>query len=252
MNITTWNVNSIRARLERVLAWVDARRPDVLCLQELKCVDAELPRAPFEERGYHLASYGQKTYNGVAIFARAPLTDVQVDLPWAGDAQARGIVATVQGLTILNLYVPNGESLTSDKYAYKLEWLDHLLKHAPALATRPAIICGDFNIAPTDGDAPAGSAGEIFCSEPERQRFRALLSMGFTDTLAKLHPEPGNYTWWDYRANGFARGVGLRIDHLLVSGAVLPRVVEVSIDIDERAVKGASDHAPVTLHLTDG
>ncbi len=255
MNVTTWNVNSLRVRLERVLAWVDAHRPDVLCLQEIKCVDADVPHLPFVERGYTLVSHGQKTYNGVAILSRHPMTDVVRGLPDAVDPQARGIAATVGGIRVVNLYVPNGGDLTSDKYPYKLGWLDTLATTAETLATTPTVMCGDFNIAPADDDCydPAGWAGQVLVSAPERARLKRLLDLGYVDALRRVDGRAGRYTWWDYRGDSFAQGKGLRIDHHLVSAPLAPRILDVTIDLEARA-SGAtqpSDHAPVTLFLRD-
>lgn len=253
MNITTWNVNSVRARLDRVLEWVDAREPDLLCLQEIKCQDAEFPREAFEQRGYRVETYGQKTYNGVALLSRLPMEDVQRDLPLAGDPQARGISAVVDGVRVVNLYVVNGGTLDSDKYVYKLQWLDSLLEWARPHAGSPLVICGDFNIAPADLDVwdPAAFKDDVLCSVPERSRLEALLGQGLTDAYRHLHPGKRAFTWWDYRGNGFPQDHGLRIDHHLVSADVLRRTTAVSIDRESRALAQASDHAPVTLHLMD-
>lgn len=252
MNLTTWNVNSIRARLDRTLEWVDARRPDVLCLQELKCQATEFPREPFEARGYHLAIAGQKTYNGVAILSLRPLDEVEIDLPWPGDPQARGIRAVVDGLQVVNLYVVNGGSVGSDKYAYKLEWLDRLVAWLRPRVDRPTVVCGDYNIAPADIDCydPKGWEGQTLVSAPERERFHALLGLGLHDALRRFHAGTA-HTWWDYRMNAFAQNHGLRIDHHLVTADVLGRALDVSIDTEARALAGATDHAPVTLHLAD-
>ena len=255
MNVTTWNVNSLRARLDRVLAWVDARQPDVLCLQEIKCVDAEMPRAPFEERGYHVATFGQKTYNGVAILSRSPLHDVETGIPNPDDPQARGIAATVRGVRVMNLYVPNGGELTSDKYPYKLGWLDALHARLRGWVDGPLLVCGDFNIAPADEDCydPAGWKGQVLVSDAERARFQGLLALGLHDALRAVDKRPGRYTWWDYRGDMYAQGKGLRIDHHLVSNALKPRVLDVAIDLDARGSGSTqpSDHAPVTCFLRE-
>jgi len=251
MNVTTFNVNSIRARKEHLLAWLDDRAPDVVCLQEIKCVDAEVPRAELESRGYHVATYGQKTYNGVAILSRTPITDVATDLPWAGDAQARGIAGTVQGVRIVNVYVVNGQDTASEKYPYKLEWLRHLHAYVAPLVSQPLVLCGDFNIAPADADVydPAAWKDQVLCTEAERQAFQGLLALGLTDSFRKVRPSARQFTWWDYRGSMFEQGKGVRIDHHLVSASLLPRVVDVTVDMEERGRPQASDHAPVTLHL---
>lgn len=253
MNITTWNVNSVRARLDRVLAWLDARMPDVLCLQEIKCLETELPFDRFRERGYHVEAFGQKTYNGVAILSRRPMADVGRVLPIADDPQARGLTARIDGLRVVNLYVPNGGDLASDKYTYKLGWLDRLVEAIQPWAGEQLLVCGDFNIAPGDDDVydPAGWKGQTLCSDPERERFKRLLALGLVDAFRHFHKSGSQYTWWDYRGGGFDQNKGLRIDHHLVTLPVLGRATDVSIDVEERAAQQASDHAPVTLHLRD-
>ena len=250
MNITTWNVNSIRARLERTLEWVDEQAPDVLCMQELKCQESEFPAEAFRARGYHLAIHGQKSWNGVAIASRLPIEQVEVGVPWGDDA--RGIAAVIGGIRIVNLYVVNGGELNSDKYAYKLRWLDELLAWTAARRGGPMVICGDYNVAPADLDVydPIALAGETLLSPPERARFQALLGLGFTDAFRVFHPEQ-TFTWWDYRGNGFALNRGMRIDHHLVSPELAARMVEVSVGREARGRAGATDHAPVTLHLVD-
>lgn len=254
MNITTFNVNSVRARIDRLVSWLKAHEPDVVCLQELKCLDSELPRGPIEALGYQLESFGQKTYNGVAILSRLPLTGVERGIPSPDDPQSRGIAARVGGLRVVNLYVVNGQDVGTDKYAYKLRWLEQL--HHWLVAAGPlddTVVCGDFNIAPADADVydPAAWKDGILCSEPERAALRGLLELGLCDAYRQLHPQGHVATWWDYRGSMFEQGKGLRIDHHLVGKNLLPRLLEVSIDSDERARPQASDHAPVTLHLRD-
>ena len=258
MNITTWNVNSIRRRLERVLEWVDTHEPDVLCLQELKCQDGEFPLEPFVERGYQVSTYGQKAYNGVAIVSRVPHVDVVRDFPIPGDGQARGIAATLLGRTrkvrVVNLYVVNGGELDSDKYAYKLQWLDALVDwvaaHKSAHADVPMVVCGDFNIAPADLDVydPKRWAGQVLCTDAERARWQRLLDLGFTDSWRQLHANERTFSWFDYRGGGFDRNEGLRIDHHLLSGL---QPLEAVIDHDARARAESSDHAPVTVFVAD-
>ncbi|MSQ03352.1 MAG: exodeoxyribonuclease III [Myxococcales bacterium] len=252
MNITTFNVNSIRARLERLLAWLDDREPDVMCLQELKCTEAELPRAELEKRGYHVAISGQKSWNGVAILSKGPITEVEIDLPWRGDVQARGISGVVAGVRIVNLYVVNGQDTASDKYAYKLEWLKHLHEWVAPHVGSPLVVCGDFNIAPADLDVydPARWTEQVLCTTPERDAFAGLLALGLTDSFRKLHPTRRQFSWWDYRQSGFEQNKGVRIDHHLLSASLLPRLVDVTVDMAERGQPQASDHAPVTLHLS--
>jgi exodeoxyribonuclease-3 len=258
MNVTTWNVNSIRARHSTLLGWIDERQPDVLGLQELKCVEEELPWKELRDRGYHVEALGQKTYNGVALLSRRPICDVAKNGHWREDPQARAIVGTVDfaplgALRILCLYVVNGQEVGCDKYAYKLDWLARLHTWVAALPPCPTVICGDYNIAPADNDVlvPAHWQGKILCSDPERAAWRGLCGLGYTDAFRAMHPTRQQFTWWDYRNNGFETNDGLRIDHHLVSAEVLPRVLDVTVDMGERAKPQASDHAPVTLHLRD-
>lgn len=257
MTIATWNVNSIRARLPRLTAWLARRRPDVVCLQETKVPDEQFPRAELEALGYHVVASGERTYNGVAIAARAAPTDVvRAFADPVLDAQRRLLAATVGGLRVVCAYGPNGQAVGSDKYAYKLAWYRRLLAHldATGAARGPLVVCGDFNIAPEDLDVwdPEGWRGQIMCSDPEREAFRALLGRGLTDALRRVRPgEGGLYTWWDYRAGAFHRGWGLRIDHVLLAEALAPRCRTVEIDREERKGKQPSDHAPVVATLAD-
>lgn len=254
MNITSWNVNSIRARLDRVVTFMDQRRPDVACFQELKCLDAEVPRAPLEALGYQVETFGQKAYNGVALLSRSPMTDVVRVQPLPDDPQARGLAATIAGIRVVCLYVPNGGELNSDKYAYKLRWLDALIELLrPEVAAQPIVVCGDYNIAPADLDIydPRGWAGQTLVSEPERARFAQLLGLGLHDAYRLVHPSVRQFTWWDYRGAGFDRDEGLRIDHHLINAPIQARLTDVTVEIDAREGKEASDHAPVTLHLRD-
>ena len=253
MRIATWNVNSVRARLDRALAWLDSARPDLVCLQEVKCQQDAFPRDAFEARGYHVHVHGQKTYNGVALLSRDEPVDVVPIFPLADDPAARGIAATVGGIRVVDLYVPNGKEVGSESYDYKLRWLDGLGQwlsdqHSPDQAI---ILTGDFNIAPDDRDVydPEGWRDQVLCSVPERDRFQRLLGWGLSDALRHFTDAPAQYTWWDYRNLGFQKREGLRIDHFLVSAPVLARAKAVTIDKDERRGKGASDHAPVLLDL---
>jgi exodeoxyribonuclease-3 len=255
MKITSWNVNSIRARLPRVLEWVDAAQPDVLCLQEIKCVAEQFPAEALAERGYTLAIHGQPTYNGVAIAARRPLEDVRVTTLRADAPQARIISAVVEGVRVVNLYAPNGKAVGSEPYAYKLSWLDELREWLDRdfRPDEPLLLCGDFNIAPEDRDVhkPAEWRERVLCSTPERERFARLLDWGLRDAFRHFTADGGHYTWWDYRALSFRRNNGLRIDHHLVTPGLLARAESVAIDRPERGREKASDHVPVTLSLAD-
>ncbi len=253
MRIATWNVNSVRARLDRALAWIDRVQPDLVCLQELKCQPDQFPHEGFVARGYQSVVHGQKTYNGVAILSRHPLEEAGPIRLLEDDDAARAVAATCAGVRFVDLYVPNGKAVDSDSYHYKLRWLDGLqtwleANHRP---DQPLVLCGDFNIAPDDRDVydPVGWEGQVLCSAPERERYQRLLAWGLTDALRNFTQEPAQYTWWDYRNLGFQKRQGLRIDHFLVTAPVLARAQGVSIDREERKGQGASDHAPVLLEL---
>ena len=250
MRIVSWNVNSVRARENRILNWLDQERPDVLCLQELKCTEEQFPFDGFDALGYEVVMHGQKTYNGVAILAQERIEEVETGLPWPDDDAARGIAGSVGGVRVVNLYVPNGSAVGSDKYTYKLAWLDKLLAWLSAQDLSAELVaCGDYNIAPADIDCsePERWAGGILASDPERERFQALLALGLHDALRTLRPEAREWTWWDFKTSMFERGEGLRIDHHLVSGALLARSQDVVVDVAERAGDKPSDHAPVSL-----
>jgi exodeoxyribonuclease-3 len=259
MQVATWNVNSIRTRLPQVLAWLDKQGSlDVLCLQETKVVDADFPRAPFEERGFYVEVYGQKAYNGVALISREVPEKVERGfgalLPAAAelDEQKRLIGGLYRGIRILNLYVPNGEAVGSDKYAYKLHWLARLKDYLNiALGQgQPILLCGDFNIAPEDRDIyDPRKAGEIMASEPERQALREILALGFEDAFRKFTPDPGHFSWWDYRGGGFQKNRGWRIDHFYLSPLLQDKATACWIDVEPRRAQKPSDHAPVVVEL---
>ncbi|MFQ3614470.1 MAG: exodeoxyribonuclease III [Cyanobacteriota bacterium] len=259
MQIATWNVNSIRTRLSQVLAWLDSQGSlDVLCLQETKVVDEEFPREAFQERGYWVEVYGQKSYNGVALISRDPLEKVERGFaPLIGsvedwDEQKRVISAVYQGIRILNLYVPNGSEVGSEKYTYKLRWLA-LLKEYLTVALQqkePILMCGDFNIALENRDIyDPKKAGEIMASEPERQALREILALGFQDAFRKFTAEPGHFSWWDYRSGGFQRNRGWRIDHQYLSPDLYEKATACWIDIEPRRAEKPSDHTPVIVAL---
>lgn len=255
MIVATWNVNSIRAREARLFAWLDQHRPDVVCLQELKATVDKLPLEALRERGYHVAANGQPTYNGVAILAREPLADVKVGLgDVAEDPQARLVAATVAGVRILSCYVPNGADVGSDKWRYKLVWLERLQKHLATAyrSTDALVLCGDFNVAPTDHDVarPEEWRDTVLCHDDARAALaRVTETLALVDTFRQHHAGGGHYSWWDYRNLGFPKGNGLRIDLVFATASLAARCTAASIDRDERkgegAGKGASDHAPV-------
>jgi exodeoxyribonuclease-3 len=260
MKIATWNVNSIRTRLEQVLFWLGQNPIDVLCLQETKVQDAEFPRSPFANLGYHLYICGQKSYNGVALISKQPLEDIStgftpilpnLDPVW--DEQKRVITGVIDGIRIVNLYVPNGASVGSEKYQYKLEWLQILREYLRLrLQDTPEIcICGDFNIALEDIDIhdPKGRENHIMASEPERQALREVLALGFADAFRKFTSDGGQFSWWDYRTGAFRRNAGWRIDHHYLTANLYEQAKSCIIDIEPRKLTKPSDHAPVIVEL---
>ncbi len=248
MRVASWNVNSLKVRLPQVLDWLAANSPDVLGLQETKLVDEAFPADAIRAAGYEASFSGQPTYNGVALLSRAPVADVITGLDGLDDPQRRVLGATVDGVRVLNLYVPNGQEVGSDKYAYKLGWLERLHAHLEAeLARHPRIIVmGDFNIAPDDRDVhdPKEWAGKVLCSEPERAALRRIFELGFVDTFRLFEQPEGIYSWWDYRAAGFRRNRGLRIDLVLASAALAGACNRSWVDIEPRRNERPSDHAP--------
>lgn len=251
LKIATWNVNSIRVRLPQVLNWLKDVNPDLLAVQETKMPDVDFPHDAIREAGYHAIFSGQKTYNGVAIFFKDKnLTDVITDIPELDDHQRRVLGATInENLRLLNIYVPNGGHITSEKYQYKLNWLNKLdiflkneLKKYPKL-----IVLGDFNIAPEEIDVhdPLFWKGQVLFSEPERLAFRGILQIGFSDCYRQFNPLEKDYTWWDYRLNAYKRNMGLRIDHILASNAFVAHCENCYIDKHPRAWERPSDHAPI-------
>jgi len=253
MKIASWNVNSLRVRLPHLLDWLKANPVDVIGLQELKLQDEQFPLAELQALGYHAAVSGQKTYNGVALLSRAPLAEVERDLPNFTDDSKRLIAASVSGVRVISAYVPNGQSVGSDKYAYKLRWLQALAAHLRSeLARYPRLaVVGDFNVAPTDADVhdPLAWEGQVLCSPAERAAFQALLDAGLKDAFA-LFPRPAQaYTWWDYRMGAFRRNLGLRIDHVLLSPPLSDKCSSFQIDTAPRKLERPSDHAPVIADL---
>jgi len=251
MKIVSWNVNSLNVRLEHVLAYLAAEQPDVLALQETKMTDDKFPQAEIEAAGYYVEFSGQKTYNGVAIISKMPMQDVHKDIPDLDDPQKRVIAATINGVRIIDVYIPNGQEVGSDKYSYKMKWLSALKKFVLAeLAKHPKLVLlGDYNIAPADIDIhdPTRWEGQIMCSEQERAHYQDLLDFGLRDSLRELHPNEPMHSWWDYRANAYRRKWGIRIDHLLVSQAI--EVTEGGIHAEERGKERPSDHAPAWINI---
>jgi exodeoxyribonuclease-3 len=253
IRVASWNVNSLRVRLPQVRDWLQAQQPDLLALQETKLTDPEFPVEAVEATGYRVVYAGQKTYNGVAILSRESAQDVVTELSGLDDPQRRVLGASYGSLRLLNLYVPNGSEVGSDKYGYKLDWLDRLANHLDQemQAHENLLVVGDFNIAPDDRDVhdPKAWEGMVLCSEPERAAFRRLLDLGLCDTFRRFEPEGGFFTWWDYRAAAFRRNKGLRIDHILASPTLCARCLGSRIDVDPRRLDRPSDHAPVVAEF---
>jgi exodeoxyribonuclease-3 len=249
MLIATWNVNSLRVRLPQLLTWLAENKPDIMALQETKLPDEAFPGAQIEAAGYHFLCSGQKTYNGVAILSREPMQAAQSGVPGFEDPQRRVLAASRGDLRILNLYVPNGQAVGSDKYQYKLRWLGALRAWlASELGAHPRLLAlGDFNIAPEDRDVhdPAAWVGAVHVSEPERAALRALLQLGMVDVFREFEQPPETFSWWDYRAGSFRRNAGLRIDLILAATALAARCTCCEIDRGPRRAERASDHAPV-------
>lgn len=255
LKLATWNVNSLKVRLGQLLEWIATGAPDIICLQETKLDDPKFPVNEIEAAGYEVVFSGQKTYNGVAIVSRMPCSDVLCGIPGFDDAQKRVIAAMVGNLRIVDAYVPNGQSVDSDKYRYKLDWLNAFTRWLEGeLARYPALaVVGDFNIAPEPADVhdPKAWEGQVLFSKPEREAFRGLIDLGFVDSFRLFDQPEKSFTWWDYRLNAFKRGMGLRIDHILLSPSLAKQCREVSIVKDMRALERPSDHAPVVADIAD-
>lgn len=261
MKIATWNVNSVRTRLDHVIQWLADNPVEVLCLQETKVVDKDFPRSPLEALGYHLYIAGQKSYNGVALLSRTPLESVTAGFsPVLGEAisdldeQKRVITGVLNGVRIVNLYVPNGSEIDSEKYQYKLRWLSVLRDYLKALLleTPHVLVCGDFNVAPDDRDIynPIGKDKHIMASPVERQALeQAVLASGFIDAFRKFNSEPGQFSWWDYRSAAYSRNSGWRIDHHYLSPALTDKAIACTIDRTPRGWEKPSDHTPVIVEL---
>ena len=254
MKLATWNVNSLKVRLPQLLEWLETQQPDVVCLQETKLEDHNFPHAEIEAAGYQVAFSGQKTYNGVALLARETPQDIVCGNPHFPDPQKRLIAATVNGIRVICAYIPNGQALDSDKYVYKLAWLDALqIWLGEELAANPQLaLAGDFNIAPEDRDVhnPAAWAGQILCSAPERNAFQHMLDLGLKDSFRLFEQPEKSFSWWDYRMLGFQKNQGLRIDHILLSTPLATRCTAAGIDREMRKRERPSDHAPVFATIT--
>lgn len=259
VKVATWNVNSIRTRLTHVSEWLKAHPVDVLCLQETKVVDADFPRSQFEDQGYSVYVSGQKAYNGVALVSRQPLDNVQAGFAAVLDSEAaaefdqqkRVITGVANGIRIVNLYVPNGSSIGSDKYDYKLRWFTTLRDYLQVFfdQAEPLNVCGDFNVALEDRDIhnPEKRERHIMASDAEREALQAVLALGLKDAFRKFHDDGGHYSWWDYRAASFRRNLGWRIDHHYLSDSLYEKATACTIDAEPRQLVKPSDHAPVIV-----
>ena len=251
MKIVTWNVNSLNVRLPHLLDFLEQESPDVLALQETKSTDENFPIEAIHAAGYQVVFSGQKTYNGVALLSLSPASDLVLDIPHLIDPQRRLMAATIDGIRIINIYIPNGQEVGSDKYEYKFLWLlafRDFLKTELATHQR-VVVLGDYNIAPTDQDIhdPERWAGKIMCSRAEREWFQSLLDFGLIDTVRHLHPDQAMHSWWDYRMNAFRRHWGIRIDHLLATASMPP--IRAGVAERYRALERPSDHAPVWVEF---
>lgn len=254
MRLATWNVNSLKVRLPHVSDWLDKHQPDVLCLQETKTEDVNFPLEAITLTGYQAVFSGQKTYNGVALLSRTAPTEITAGIPGFEDPQKRVLAGTYGDVRVICVYIPNGESVESDKYQYKLRWLAALtawlrdeMQQYPKLA-----LLGDYNIAPEDRDVydPKEWAGKVLFSDLEHAAFKGLLALGLTDSFRLFEQPERSYTWWDYRMNAFRRKLGVRIDHILLSSALAPFCTACAVDIEPRKLERPSDHAPVFADLT--
>jgi exodeoxyribonuclease III len=258
MLVATWNVNSIKQRLDNLVAWLSERQPDVVCLQETKCVDESFPREPLEALGYNLAFHGQKTFNGVAILSKQPFDEVTPRLPGdEADDHARfleAVISTRSGvLRIASIYLPNGNPPNTDKYAFKLRWMDRLRHYAEQRLTleEPLVLCGDYNVIPEPEDAydPAAWTKDALFQPESRAKFRELINLGFVDAVRACSDQPGLYSFWDYQAGAFQRNNGIRIDHLLLSAQAQDKLRTTSIRKEVRGWDKPSDHVPVIVDL---
>ena len=253
MKFATWNVNSLNVRLPHVLDWLRDNPMDVLCLQETKQEDVKFPYEALKEAGYEAVHIGQKTYNGVAIISRHPLTDIQRNIPNFEDDQQRVIAATINGIRVICAYIPNGQAVDSEKYQYKMRWLTALTAWLKTeLVAHPKLmLLGDYNIAPEDRDChdPEAWLGQILVSPAEREAFQALINLGLHDSFRLFEQDEKSFSWWDYRMMGFRRNFGMRIDHILVSDALKATCLAATIDKAPRKLERPSDHTPVILEI---
>jgi exodeoxyribonuclease-3 len=255
VKIATWNVNSLRIREDAVLDWLEKNAPDVLCLQETKVSDQEFPEDQFGDLNYDVAYHGQRSYNGVAIVSRPEMRSIERGFGGDADDDKRLISAVIEGIRIFSVYVPNGQEVGGERYRFKLDWLHRLRSHLESKLAQnePAILLGDYNVAPTDDDVfdPVALRGQLLASEPEREALCHLMGYGLVDALRHFDPKAKRFTWWDYRSGSWERNMGLRIDHILVTPPLVGRMKSIRIDEKERAKPQPSDHVPVVIELED-
>lgn len=258
MKIATWNINGIKARLETVKTWLASASPDIACFQEIKSVDEAFPAEIFEELGYNVAVHGQKGFNGVALLSKIPFDEVIRGLPGDdGDVQARyieGVVSVPSGVVrVVNIYLPNGNPIDSDKFPYKLSWMERLKARVKELLTyeEPFVVAGDYNVIPTPEDVydPAAWVNDALFRPETRSQFQSLLNLGLTDAFRACHDEPHQFTFWDYQAGAWQKNHGIRIDHLLLSPQAADKLVSCDIDSEPRGWEKPSDHVPVVMEL---
>ena len=253
MKIATWNVNSLKVRLNHVSEWSSEHNPDVVCLQETKTIDENFPASSLSEIGFNTSFSGQKTYNGVATLVRGDIEDVIKDIPGYDDPQKRVLAVTVRDVRIINVYVPNGKEVGDPKYHYKLDWFENLMRFVEQELNRydKLVVTGDFNIAPEDEDVhdPDLWRGKILCSDPERESLKRLCELGLVDAFRQFEQPPESYSWWDYRAAGFRRNLGLRIDHILITESLRQVCTSCVIDKEPRKWERPSDHTPVVAEF---
>ena len=250
MKFASWNVNSIRARLPLVEEFIKMHKPDVLFMQETKCRDEEFPFETFEDLGYNIEHHGQKTFNGVAILSKFPFEGVSnKKIPLLEDDQTRYLEVGIKGLTFINVYVPNGQDPSSDKYVYKLKFLDHLYEHLKSYTQEdiPFILAGDFNVALTPEDTAIANENMICFTPKERQRLNKIINLGLVDMQRQQNVE--GYTWWDYRGFGFSKGIGMRLDYIMLHPTLVKEAHDFKIDLDFRKAEKPSDHAPLLMQL---
>lgn len=257
MKIATWNVNSLNVRLPHVISWLTENQPDILCLQETKQVNEKFEHDAFSAIGYHSYHNGQKTYNGVAIISKKELNNINFNLPNFEDPQKRIISGILtnnnESVYIVSAYIPNGQAVDSDKFIYKMNWLNKFSEWIEKLTKKydEIILTGDFNIAPEDNDChdPDAWIGQNLVSPSEREAFKNILKIGFHDSYRKINPDLKEYSWWDYRMAGFRRNLGMRIDHILVSTKMVPNITHSYIDKKPRKLERPSDHTPVVTEI---